>query len=166
MCVAEAAEMQAWRQAFGLTAQATDGSRNREQEGTVAHGGRMREPTTDPVESRESVCPEDFLQVGGLQPSCGVVGRGCSRSRCCVQQKGMVGGKNRPSGWFGILRARKSRKVVQARGHGARGRAPRKARTTLACDKCFPALAEPERAATRALPRRAPERCSGRSPAN
>ena len=63
MRVAEAAELQAWRQAFGLTAQATDGSRNQQQEGIVAHGGRMREPTTDPVESRESVCPEDFLQV-------------------------------------------------------------------------------------------------------
>ena len=63
MCVAEAAELQAWRQAFGLTAQATDGSRNRQQEGIVAHGGRMREPTTDPVESRVSVCPQDFLQV-------------------------------------------------------------------------------------------------------
>ena len=84
MCVAEAAELQAWRQAFGLTAQATDGSRNRQQEGIVAHGGRMREPTTDPVESRVSVCPQDFLRVnGGLQPSFGVVGRG--RSRCCVQ---------------------------------------------------------------------------------
>ena len=165
MCVAEAAELQAWRQAFGLTAQATDGSRNRQQEGIVAHGGRMREPTTDPVESRESVCPEDFLQVRWSSTV-----MWCCRSRllsvsvlCAAERHG---GRQESSGWFGLLSARTSRKVLQARGHGARGRAPRKARTTLACDKCFPALAEPERAATRALPRRAPERCSGRSPAN